>query len=215
MTPPATLSHGQQLELRALTEKVVAMFGQEITAAVHFEAKFTPRGAFPIELNLRLGGAETYKMVKAVYKVSYSPSVSVFAVLSLLSWLITLLTGSVQVDLIVEALKMQLGVQLRPEDYPDPISSPPAVFGSSVNIVPTWTGLGRLDVLYKDDDLSADAHCPALEIYFKQGDPIKCAPAGNHYLGWLVAIGDSREDAEAHLARLCSKIHYTIVPPPQ
>lgn len=184
MTPPPSLSVEQQLELRVLCQNAVAMFGEKITAVIHFEAKFTPRGAFPIELNLRLGGAETYMMVKAVYKV----------------------------DLIVEALKMHLGIQLRPEDFPNVIHNPPQVFGSSTNIVPKWTGLGCLTTLSQDEDLKDDPSCPAFQIFFKQGDTIKCAPAGNHYLGWLVAIGTSQEDAELQLARLCSKLHYTIVP---
>ena len=69
LVPPCSLTHAQQLELAKLCESVFGMFGEDITAAVHFEAKFTPRGLFPIELNLRLGGAETYLLVKGTYNV--------------------------------------------------------------------------------------------------------------------------------------------------
>ncbi len=71
VTPPVSLTREQQLSARALLEHTVAMFGDQITGALHFEAKFTPKGVFPIELNLRLGGAETYMMVLSTYKVRW------------------------------------------------------------------------------------------------------------------------------------------------
>ena len=66
---PARLSASQQRALVDLTQAVVAMYGDSITGAIHFEAKILGDVARPIELNLRLGGAETYMLIKAAYGV--------------------------------------------------------------------------------------------------------------------------------------------------
>lgn len=50
-----------QVELLELLDSVVAMYGTQLSGCFHFEAKYSPkRGAVPIELNLRIGNAETY-----------------------------------------------------------------------------------------------------------------------------------------------------------
>ena len=106
---------------------------------------------------------------------------------------------------------MQLGVNLDSSSFPDTLTVPPFFYGSSVNIVPAFQGEGRLQRLEIDPELDKDKHLGGRAIYFKTNDIVKCAPAGNHYLGWIIALGSSREDAEAHLRRLLSMVKYEIV----
>ena len=69
MTPPIMpLAHQQQCV--DLLQRLVSVFGDAVHSVVHFEAKMTKNGPFPIELNLRMGGAESPTMVREGYKVS-------------------------------------------------------------------------------------------------------------------------------------------------
>ena len=86
MVPPANLSASQQDSLKALTQTVLNMFEDCITSIVHFEAKIHGDVCVPIELNLRLGGAETYHMVKAAYEVQ--PACFLLSIRSLLACLL-------------------------------------------------------------------------------------------------------------------------------
>ena len=66
---PALLSEVQERALCDLTQSVLGVFGDGISGVIHFEAKVNGQEAIPIELNLRLGGAETYMLVKLAYGV--------------------------------------------------------------------------------------------------------------------------------------------------
>jgi biotin carboxylase len=67
---PSTLPAAAQEGLRAMTHQVVATFGTALHGCYHFEAMWTDRGAFPIELNQRLGGSEVLVLALSVYGVN-------------------------------------------------------------------------------------------------------------------------------------------------
>ena len=65
---PSSLPTHAQAELIRVASATLAALGVE-NACVHFEARWTDRGAVPIEANLRLGGAEVYDFNRAAYGV--------------------------------------------------------------------------------------------------------------------------------------------------
>ncbi len=119
----------------------------------------------------------------------------------------------IKVDLVLEVLKMQLGMTLDPTSFPDPICAPNPRHACSINIVPPFTGEGRIASLtIEGGALTDDPCCPAASIFFKDGDIIKCPPAGNHYLGWIIATGESHDEAQSNLARLTARVIVDIRP---
>lgn len=65
---PTTLSASTQQELIDMAELVLEKLGV-MNGCIHFEAKSSPRGPIPIEVNLRMGGDEIYPSVKQVWQV--------------------------------------------------------------------------------------------------------------------------------------------------
>lgn len=63
---PSNLPVNNQLELLAMADETLEKLGV-LNACVHFEAKLTPKGPMPLEINLRLGGDEIYPSVKAAW----------------------------------------------------------------------------------------------------------------------------------------------------
>jgi biotin carboxylase len=80
---PSGLADEAQAALKEMAAKVVAALGIQ-DGCIHFEAKVTPIGPVPIEINLRLGGAE----VRAFHRAARG------------------------IDLAVEAVKIALGIPL-------------------------------------------------------------------------------------------------------
>lgn len=68
MSIPSSLPDRNQLELVELAEETLEKLGIQ-NACVHFEAKSTKNGAIPIEVNLRMGGDETYPFTKGAWGV--------------------------------------------------------------------------------------------------------------------------------------------------
>jgi hypothetical protein len=67
---PSQLPLTAQDELIKMTQLLVSHFGTDLSGVFHFEAKYTPNGPSPIEMNLRLGGCEVLTFILAVYGVN-------------------------------------------------------------------------------------------------------------------------------------------------
>jgi hypothetical protein len=52
-----------------MAARVVALWGEDLSGICHLEAFMTPCGPVPIELNPRIGGAETFTNLCAVWGV--------------------------------------------------------------------------------------------------------------------------------------------------
>jgi D-alanine-D-alanine ligase len=65
---PSVLSSLQQEKLLELAETSLELLGI-MNGCVHYEAKWSSRGAYPIEANLRMGGDEVYSFVKNCWNV--------------------------------------------------------------------------------------------------------------------------------------------------
>ena len=107
---------------------------------------------------------------------------------------------------------MHLGEQLDPSSFPDPILTPVGVYVSSTNIQPEFEGTGRIVELVVSPSLTTHPAHVASSIFFQRGDTIRLPPEGNHYLGWIVARGASRQEAEENLQTLIALIHLRIEP---
>jgi len=68
---PSTLPESAQALLLELTARVVGLFGSALSGVLHFEAKYDAATgtAVPIELNARIGGAETFTNIRAAWGV--------------------------------------------------------------------------------------------------------------------------------------------------
>lgn len=68
---PSELQPSQQESCLQLLREFVAAYGDQITGVLHFEAKydFDRKAAYVIEVNCRMGSAETYTMVKNAFNV--------------------------------------------------------------------------------------------------------------------------------------------------
>ena len=65
---PSNLPQKNQAELLVMADEVLEKLGV-LNGCIHFEAKSTPEGPVPIEINLRLGGDEIYPSIKAAWHV--------------------------------------------------------------------------------------------------------------------------------------------------
>ncbi|MCL4374569.1 ATP-grasp domain-containing protein [Patescibacteria group bacterium] len=65
---PSSLPEKNQAELMEMAEETLEKLGIQ-NGCIHFEAKSTKKGAFPLEVNLRLGGDEIYSSVKQAWSV--------------------------------------------------------------------------------------------------------------------------------------------------
>ncbi|NUM25505.1 MAG: ATP-grasp domain-containing protein [Candidatus Buchananbacteria bacterium] len=65
---PSGLSEKIKADLVSLAEEVLEKIGVQ-NGVIHFEAKSTPTGPVPIEVNLRMGGDEVYSFVKGAWGV--------------------------------------------------------------------------------------------------------------------------------------------------
>ncbi|MFA6322857.1 MAG: ATP-grasp domain-containing protein [Candidatus Buchananbacteria bacterium] len=65
---PTTLSQKTQQDLVDMAEETLELLGVQ-NGVIHFEAKASPDGPVPIEVNLRMGGDEVYSFVKGAWSV--------------------------------------------------------------------------------------------------------------------------------------------------
>jgi biotin carboxylase len=183
MVPPIMPDTDQASSLDLL-KAVLGVWGNRISGVCHFEAKMTNRGPAPIELNLRIGGAETPTLVRHAYGVDFAHEALKIALHNNTTTSFTKLATSQGV--------------LR-------------CYCSSINIVPDWAGEGKLESMVVDKGILLDPAFAGMHIYFKQDDIVRCPPIGSSYLGWLVARGATHDEAEANLTRLLGFISYKLV----
>lgn len=65
---PSGLPPKEQAALLAMADETLEKLGI-LNGCIHFEAKSTPQGPVPLEINLRLGGDEIYPSIKAAWHV--------------------------------------------------------------------------------------------------------------------------------------------------
>jgi D-alanine-D-alanine ligase len=65
---PSNLPNKNQAQLLSMADETLEKLGI-LNGCIHFEAKSTPKGPMPLEINLRLGGDEVYASVKAAWRV--------------------------------------------------------------------------------------------------------------------------------------------------
>jgi D-alanine-D-alanine ligase len=65
---PSSLPPKNQAELLAMADETLEKLGI-LNGCIHFEAKSTPAGPLPLEINLRLGGDEIFPSIKAAWRV--------------------------------------------------------------------------------------------------------------------------------------------------
>lgn len=90
-TTPSVLPEAAQNSLKQMAEDILERLGAQ-NGVIHFEAKWTKNGPYPIECNLRMGGDEFYQSVKQAWGV----------------------------DLIENGAKIALGVLIRPQILASP-----------------------------------------------------------------------------------------------
>jgi D-alanine-D-alanine ligase len=65
---PSNLPAKHQTQLLTMADETLEKLGI-LNGCIHFEAKSTPQGPMPLEINMRLGGDEVYSSVKAAWRV--------------------------------------------------------------------------------------------------------------------------------------------------
>jgi D-alanine-D-alanine ligase len=65
---PSNLPVKNQAQLLTMADEALEKLGI-LNGCIHFEAKSTPKGPMPLEINLRLGGDEVYSSVKAAWRI--------------------------------------------------------------------------------------------------------------------------------------------------
>lgn len=75
---PSNLPANQQADLLNLIKDILNKLAIK-NACLHFEAKATPKGPYPLELNLRMGGDYVYFYNKSVYGIDLIASVAKIA----------------------------------------------------------------------------------------------------------------------------------------
>ncbi|MBU2542030.1 ATP-grasp domain-containing protein [Patescibacteria group bacterium] len=65
---PSSLPEKVQDEIFAMTEEILEKLGIQ-SGIIHFEAKATSKGPYPIEINLRLGGDYVYSYIKGAWRI--------------------------------------------------------------------------------------------------------------------------------------------------
>jgi hypothetical protein len=113
------------------------------------------------------------------------------------------------VDFAHTALRLALGWRPTLAAFP----SEPVAFASSINFCPDWRGPGKLVAQTVPDWVRADPHCVDMELFYSD-DAVIAAPEGSAInMGWLVAVGPTSAEAEAHLHRLCEAISFKFEAP--
>ncbi len=173
---PSALPDEAQRELVRVAHAALGAIGA-VDGVVHFEARWTPRGAVPIEANLRLGGAEVYTFARDAFGV----------------------------DLVEAAARLALGVPV-----PDLRHRTPRMFLRSTALNPESSG--RIAAIEVEPGVSSDPALGELCIFREVGTSVRVPPEGFDYIGWMVARGASRAEADENLARLRAGVRFVIEP---
>jgi len=171
---PSSLLEESQEKLVEMAEETVEKLGIQ-QGCLHFEAKWTKRGPFPIEVNLRMGGDYIYSLVKECWGI----------------------------DLVEYAVKIALGVYIKPEKPAQPLQ-----YLKSQVFLSDYSGV--LVELNVDEELYKKPYFEQFYFLKEVGDPVLVPPEGYEYLGWIVVKGESPVVAENNLKEALEYIDYTV-----
>ena len=114
-----------------------------------------------------------------------------------------------QVDLILELLKIQLGHDMSTTVYPGLREH--IRHASSTNLVPEWHTCSAIIAEQSvDSSLCSHPQYGAHAIFHPVGFVIKLPPEATQYIGWIVAVGATREEAEAAIHQLSKLVMYRL-----
>lgn len=177
---PSALPHAQQDALVQLLEQFVAATtaeGEALSGVLHFEAKYDTRRDVPviIEVNCRMGSAETHTMV----------------------------TGGFGVDLSEAAMRLALGMPLQP--LPRRHIAGTADRGSgryfaSANLYPEKAG----SLVEIRPPTPHPTLIRAMPFPMARGAPVRLPPESFGCLLWLVAEGATPSDAVRNMKARCA-----------
>jgi len=181
------------MALAAMTKQVVETFGKNLHGCYHFEAMWTDKGAFPIELNQRLGGSEVLVLALSVHGVNLG----------------------------VQALRLALGQSVAPglptvPSLPTALPAPvgvgavPRCYCASTNFLAPDSGY--ITRIGRNACVDADARYMGSMHRAQPGHPLKAPPLAFEFLGWMVASGDTAPEAKANLDRLCEDFYCELKP---
>ncbi|ORC92253.1 biotin carboxylase [Trypanosoma theileri] len=184
---PSVLPQREQEALRQLLEQFVSIHGECLHGVLHFEAKydFNRRQAYVIEVNCRLGSAETNTMVRTCYR--------------------GLELGE---SLVRCALGLSVVEQLA-RHYPEEVLKqkhmltglrgcfPPTCFCASVNVYPTMEG-----VLVRADVDTTDKSLVEYSVSGVPGVFVAPPPKAFYLLAWMVAKGATESVAREAIKRI-------------
>jgi len=178
---PSALAAPIQDDLTKLLEDFVAAMrddGERLHGVLHFEAKYDERRgvAVVIEVNCRMGSAETHTMV----------------------------TSGFGVDLAEAAMRLALRMPLQPlprVHEPGRAARGTGVYAASANLYPTKAG-----PLVEIVPPPAQPHLVrAMPFPMARGAPVKLPPESFGCLLWLVATGPSADVAVARMKAMCDQ----------
>jgi len=204
--PSRALTPARLLGLAEMTHRMVSAFGEDLTGCFHFEAISAPtpgadpatdRGtAYPIELNMRLGGSEVHVLMLTTYSINLGIHAMKLALgVEIPTYFPRLFPGH-------EPTPEQLAAGVVPLDY--------HAHATSINFLST--GSGYITKIGYDRRLFEDsAYCGSM-TRCGVGHPLKAPPLGFDFLGWMVARGNTPEDSAKNLERCTRYFHYTYTP---
>lgn len=200
LVPSGALDDDAQLNLIALLDAFLRGHGDLVHGCLHFEAKYDPsrvRKSYVIEVNGRMGGAETFQMTRTAYGVDLAECVARLAV------------GLSAFD----PARKAHGVPppMKSETVPLPVAR---CYCASVNILPPPLPPqgGRLTEVrlptFMEQGL-VKAQCISMGF-----EPVLCPPQAFYCVVWMVAWGKTAEEAKSNIDRLTAQVHIRCEPLP-
>ncbi|KEG11284.1 biotin carboxylase [Trypanosoma grayi] len=179
---PSSLPSYEQQEVRQLFEQVIALYGEELHGVLHFEAKydFQRRRAYVIEVNCRLGSAETNTMIRTCYRGLQLGESLVRCALGL-------------------PVTRQLLRHYPTEQAPVDGCYPHTCCCASVNIYPVAEG-----VLLRAEVPVMDKSLVDYSVSAEPGALVAPPPKAFYLLSWMVARGATASEAKAAIERLAA-----------
>lgn len=186
---PSALPTDAQLSLVGLLKDWVDSYGKKVNGVLHFEAKYDasrPRKSYVIEVNCRLGGAESFMMVRSAYNVEL---------------------GEVMARLAFGMNPFRTG------RYPriDPVTKILPVhnqYCASINILPPKGGGVLTEVRLPREGQKGLVKCQCINM----GTRVYGPPRDFACVVWLVAAGETPEEATTNMKELSKQVLMHCVP---